>query len=85
MGRFAPWRRPVSLTGQVTGIADGTDLETRERYRGCGQVTRKVRIEDTQGRVHEIAVTVFGWKVLLLIDALHQDSPGGHGGEDPGA
>jgi hypothetical protein len=28
-----------------------------------------VRIEDKQGRVHEIKVTVYGWKVLLLIDA----------------
>jgi Transposase DDE domain len=55
---------------QVTGIADGTDLATTDRYGGCGQVTRKVRIEDKQGRVHEIEVTVYGWKVLLLIDAL---------------
>jgi Transposase DDE domain len=55
---------------KVTGIADGTDLETTARYRGCGQVTRKVRIEDKQGRGHEIEVTVYGWKVLLLIDAL---------------
>jgi hypothetical protein len=54
---------------QVTGIADGTDLETTARYCGCGQVTRKVRIEDTQGRMQEIEVTVYGWKVLLLIDA----------------
>jgi hypothetical protein len=54
---------------QVTGIADGTDLETTERYRGCGQVTRQVRIKDKNGRVHEIEVTVYGWKVLLLIDA----------------
>jgi Transposase DDE domain len=54
---------------KVTGIADGTDLETTERYTGCGQVTRKVRIEDTRGRVHEIEVTVDGGKVLLLIDA----------------
>jgi Transposase DDE domain len=54
---------------QVTGVADGTDLETTARYRGCGQVTRKVRLEDTQGRVHDIEVTVYGWKVLLLIDA----------------
>ncbi|MGH8060037.1 MAG: transposase, partial [Candidatus Entotheonellia bacterium] len=53
----------------VTGIADGTDLETTERYQGCGQVTRKVRLEDTQGRGHEIEVTVSGWKVLLWIDA----------------
>jgi hypothetical protein len=54
----------------VTGIADGTDLETTARYQGCGQVTRTVRIEDKRGRVHAIEVTVYGWKVLLLIDAL---------------
>jgi hypothetical protein len=54
---------------KVTGIADGTDLETTKHYTGCGQVTRKRRIEDKQGRVHEIDVTVYGWKVLLLIDA----------------
>jgi Transposase DDE domain len=55
---------------KVTGIADGTDLETTERYTGCGQVTRQVRLEDKRGRVHEIEVTVYGWKVLLLIDAV---------------
>jgi hypothetical protein len=54
---------------QVTGIADGTDLETTERYRGCGQATRKVRLADKHGQMHEIEVTVYGWKVLLLIDA----------------
>jgi hypothetical protein len=54
---------------KVTGIADGTDLETTERYTGCGQVTRKRRIEDRRGREHEIEITVYGWKVLLLIDA----------------
>jgi hypothetical protein len=55
---------------RVTGIADGTDLETTERYRGCGQATRKVRIEDKHGQRHDIEVTVYGWKVLLLIDAV---------------
>jgi Transposase DDE domain len=55
---------------RVTGIADGTDLETTERYRGCGQATRKVRIEDKYGQMHDIEVTVYGWKVLLLIDAV---------------
>ncbi len=54
----------------ITGIADGTDLETTEHYTGCGQVTCTVRIEDTRGKVHAIEVTVYGWKVLLLIDAL---------------
>jgi hypothetical protein len=54
---------------RVTGIADGTDLETTERYAACGQATRKVRIKDKRGQVHEIEATVYGWKVLLLIDA----------------
>jgi len=58
------------LGAKVTGIADGTDLETTERYTGCGQATRKRRIEDKWGKVHEIEVTVYGWKVLLLIDAV---------------
>jgi Transposase DDE domain len=55
---------------QVTGIADGTDLETTQRYHDCGQATRKVRLEDKHGQMHEIEVTVYGWKVLLLIDAV---------------
>jgi hypothetical protein len=54
---------------KVTGLADGTDLETTERYTGCGQVTRKRRLADRRGREHEIAITVYGWKGLLLIDA----------------
>jgi hypothetical protein len=54
---------------KVTGLADGTDLETTERYTGCGRVTRKVRMEDKRGQVHELEVTVDGWKVLLLLDA----------------
>jgi hypothetical protein len=55
---------------RVTGIADGTDLETTEHYAGCGQATRRRRIEDKGGRVHEIEVTVYGWKVRLWIDAV---------------
>jgi hypothetical protein len=54
---------------KVTGIADGTDLETTARYAGSGQVTRTVCLEDKQGRRHAIEVTVYGWNVLLLIDA----------------
>jgi hypothetical protein len=60
---------PKYCGAKVTGIADGTDLETTERYTGCGQVTRKRRIEDRRGREHAIESTVYGWKVLLLIDA----------------
>jgi len=54
---------------KVSGIADGTELETTAHYTGRGQVTRTVRSEDTRGRMHEIEVTVYGWKVFLLIDA----------------
>ena len=60
----------AGIFGQrVTGIADGTDLETTDRYRGYGQVTRTRRLEDTRGRMQDIEVTVYGWNVLLLIDA----------------
>jgi hypothetical protein len=54
---------------QVTGITDGTDLETTAHYRGCSQATRKVQLENKHGQRHTIEVTVYGWKVLLLIDA----------------
>jgi hypothetical protein len=54
---------------KVTGIAAGTALETTARDGGGGQVTRQVRIEEKRGRVQEIEGTLYGWKVLLVIDA----------------
>jgi Transposase DDE domain len=54
---------------KVTGIVDGTDLETTAQYEGCGQVTRKRKMTDKQGKVRESEVTVYGWKVIVLIDA----------------
>jgi Transposase DDE domain len=51
------WRRRSACDTQIKDL-------------GCGQVTRTVRIEDTRGKVHAIEVTVYGWKVLLLIDAI---------------
>jgi hypothetical protein len=53
----------------VTGIVDATDLETTDGYAGCGQATRKRKVTDKHGHVHEIEVTVYGWKVIILIDA----------------
>ena len=65
--------RALAKTGvfgkRVTGIADGTDLETTERYQGCGHATRQRRIEDKWGRMQAIDVTVYGWKLIVLIDA----------------
>jgi hypothetical protein len=54
---------------KVTGIVDATDLETTARYEGCGQVTRKRKVTDKRGTVHEIEVTVYGWKPIVLIAA----------------
>jgi hypothetical protein len=68
-GRIRALAKVGGFGAKVTGIADGTDLETTEHYTGCGQVTRTVRIEDKQGQVHEIEVTIYGGKVLVLIDA----------------
>jgi len=45
-------------------------LETTERYAGGRQATRKRRIAEQWGPVHEIEVTVYGGKVRLLIDAV---------------
>jgi hypothetical protein len=53
----------------VTGIVDATDLETTAQYEGCGQVTRKRKLTDKRGKVHEIEVTVYGWKLIVLIEA----------------
>jgi hypothetical protein len=54
---------------QVTGMADGPDLETTARDQGGGPVTRQVRLADKPGQVHAIEVTVDGWNVLRLIEA----------------
>jgi hypothetical protein len=53
---------------QVSGILDGTDLETTTRYAGCGEATRKRKITDKRGKVREIEVTVYGWKLLVMIE-----------------
>jgi len=53
----------------VTGILDGTDVETTARYEGCGQATRPRKVTDKRGKVREIEVTVYGWKLLVMIDA----------------
>ncbi|HEX9868873.1 MAG TPA: transposase [Candidatus Tectomicrobia bacterium] len=65
--------RALAQTGlfgkKVTGIVDATDLETTDQYAGCGQATRKRKVTDKHGQVHAIEVTVYGWKLIVLIDA----------------
>jgi hypothetical protein len=55
---------------QVTGMVEGTDLETTAHYQGCGQVTRTRPLTDTRGKGRESEVTVYGWKVIIVIAAL---------------
>jgi hypothetical protein len=57
------------FAAKVIGIVDATDLETTAEYKGCSQVTRKRRITGKRGQVHEIEVTVYGWKLIVLIAA----------------
>ena len=57
------------VAAKVAGIADATDLETTAHYEGCTQVTRQRKITDKRGQVHEIEVTVYGRKLIVLIDA----------------
>src|SRR5215216_891890 len=57
------------FAAKITGIVDATDLETTAQYEGCGQVTRTRQITDKRGKVHELEVTVYGWKLIVLIDA----------------
>jgi hypothetical protein len=48
------------LPAKVTGMVEGTDLETTAPSEGGGQVTRKRPMTDKRGRGHAIAVTVEG-------------------------
>jgi Transposase DDE domain len=57
------------FAAKVTGIVDATDLETPAPYAGGGQVPRQRRITDKRGQVHEIDVTAYGFKLMVLIDA----------------
>jgi hypothetical protein len=72
-GAFNGAMRALATAGvfgqTVTGIVDATDLETTDRYEGCGQATRRRKVTDKHGTVQELEVTVFGWKVIILIDA----------------
>jgi hypothetical protein len=58
-----------SFGAKVTGIVDATDPETTAQHAGYGQVTRQRKITDKRGKGHEIEVTVYGFKLIVLIDA----------------
>jgi hypothetical protein len=69
-GALRAWAQAGVFAKQGTGRAEGTDVATTDRDGGGGQVTRQGRLEDQQGRVHALEVTVDGWPVLRLLEAL---------------
>src|SRR2546425_1048804 len=57
------------LDGERTAALDGSKLETPKTYAGCGKLkqTRSVKIKGQKERATE-EYSVYGWKVLVLID-----------------
>ena len=58
------------VQAKVTGMVDGTDLETTAQSEACGQVSRLRKRTDTPGQGRAIEVTVSGGKVSMLSDTL---------------
>jgi len=67
---------------RVMDIVDGTDVETSERDTVGGHVTCTVRSEDKRGRMQEIGVTIYGWNVLLVLEAAPKIPWAGQGRTD---
>jgi hypothetical protein len=58
---------------KVTGIVDGTDIETTSTYQGVGMVKRKKKVQKKTG-IKEIECIVYGWKAIVLYDR-HTEIP----------
>ncbi len=54
---------------KITGILDGSDLKTTEKYEGCGRVRRG---EEVNGQ--KVDVITFGFKIIAVMD-LHTQIP----------
>jgi len=57
---------------KVTLVFDASDVETTERCRGSGCVTRVEKRRDRYGNVQPIEVKVFGFKVIVAFDLTTQ-------------
>ena len=56
------------FAAEVTGVIDGTDIETAAKYQGAGKVIRKRNGVDKRGQRKEIEVVVFGVKAIVLYE-----------------
>ncbi len=51
---------------RLSVIIDPTDIRTTPKYKGCGSVTRKKKVRDKEGKLKEIEITVWGWKLMVV-------------------
>lgn len=58
---------------KVTGIVDGTDIETTSTYEGAGRVKRKKKVQKKTG-IKEVECILYGWKAIVLFDR-HTEIP----------
>ncbi|WP_313998608.1 transposase [uncultured Paenibacillus sp.] len=58
---------------KVTGIVDGTDIETTPTYKGAGMVRRKKKEQKKTG-IKEVECILYGWKAIALFDR-HTEIP----------
>lgn len=58
---------------KVTGIVDGSDIETTSTYEGAGMIKRKKKVQKKTG-IKEIECIVYGWKAIVLFDR-HSEIP----------
>jgi hypothetical protein len=67
-GAFRALAKAGLFRATVMAIVDAIDLETTAQYERCGHVRRMQKIADKDGYVHAIEGTVYGWKLIALID-----------------
>jgi hypothetical protein len=68
-GVMRAWATAGRCGKRGTGMVAGPDVETTARDADGGPATRQVRLADQQGQGHAMEVPVYGWTVLILLDA----------------
>ena len=57
---------------KINLIIDGSDLETTEKYKNCGSVTRVKKTKNNKGKTIKTKVTIHGFKIIAIIDVKTQ-------------
>lgn len=57
---------------KINVIIDSSDLETTDKYKDCGSVTKIKKTVNKKGNVVETEITVYGFKIIAIIDVNSQ-------------